>query len=156
MTGLVRVALLELPLHLHDRSRAHTDGLVREFRLLQEQPDETAVPTRLLQLLAVLQDAYGGVSGPQTQALDEAIDRGDDVLDALVYEVPPDAVSGAQALLALLEEADLYCRQGKHLLMVAAPPDVARYRSWYLGEFVRQAAGERATPWPAHLAAAGD
>jgi hypothetical protein len=48
----------------------------------------------------------------------------------------------------MLDEADEFCRQGKHLLTLATPPDLRRYRQWFLGEFVAQIGGRPPTPWP--------
>jgi hypothetical protein len=53
----------------------------------------------------------------------------------------------------MLDEVDEFCRQGKHLLTLATPPELVAYRRWYLGEFIAQLAGRPATPWPDYAAA---
>ena len=50
---------------------------------------------------------------------------------------------------ALLDEADDYCRAGETLLTLATPAPALAFRRWFLGEFVRQAAGEPPRPWTA-------
>ena len=68
----------------------------------------------------------------------------------VVYRVPSDVAGAATALLALLDEADEFCRSGQHLLTVVSTPEVRRYRHWYLSEFVRQIGGDEPVPWPAY------
>jgi anti-anti-sigma factor len=50
-------------------------------------------------------------------------------------------------LRELLDEADEYCRAGEHLVTLAAPPLERAYREWFIGEFIRQAAGGSPQPW---------
>jgi hypothetical protein len=147
--GLVAVRLLQLPLLLHERVEAHTDGLLREFRLLQQQvvDHDSGVPARLLELIQVLSAQYAGVGDPQAELREQALARGERVLPELVFRVPVGAATASVALGALLDEADAYCAAGQHLLMLATPPELVRYRRWYLGEFVRQVAGEPPMPW---------
>jgi hypothetical protein len=51
----------------------------------------------------------------------------------------------------MLDDADEYCREGRHLLTLATPPDLLAYRRWYLQQFVDQARGRPATPWDGPL-----
>lgn len=147
--AVVEVRLLQVPLLLHERVEAHTDGLLREFRLLQQQVDdhESGVPARLLQLVTVLNERYDGLTDPQAQLREDALARGETVLPELTFRVPAAVAGASVALGALLDEADTYCSEGQHLLMLATPPELVRYRHWYLGEFVRQVAGEAPLPW---------
>jgi hypothetical protein len=48
----------------------------------------------------------------------------------------------------MLDEADEYCRRGEHLLTLETPPELVRFRRWYLQEFVNQIAGAAPEPWP--------
>ena len=150
----VEVRLLELPTHVHELSQAHSAGLMREFRLLAERgradAHEDDVPTRLLELVAVLGERYSSATEEQDDLIHDAHQRGLPVLAEVVYRVPSEVAGAATALAALLDEADEYCRSGQHLLTVASPPEVARYRHWYLQEFVRQIGGAPPVPWPAH------
>ena len=149
----VEVRLRELPTQLHERFSAHGAGLVREFRLLAGTVRDGAhgddVPTRLLELVAVLGERYSSATEEQDELIQDAAESGRPVLPEVVYRVPTEVAGAATALLALLDEADEYCRAGQHLLTVASPPEVVRYRHWYLQEFVRQIGGADPVPWAA-------
>lgn len=146
--ALVPVRLLALPLDLHEQSQAHTDGLLREFRLLDRTEVGTDVPDRLLRLVHDLEQQYSSVSDEQEQVLQDAVDRGELVLPELVFAVPGDIAPACTALMAMLDEADAYCTSGQHLLMLATPRPLVAYRTWYLLEFVHQLAGDAPVPWP--------
>jgi hypothetical protein len=49
-------------------------------------------------------------------------------------------------MLDTLQRADEFCRE-QRLLVLAATPQEAELERWYLGEWVRQAAGEDPRPW---------
>jgi len=148
--GLVDVHLLGLPVAVHQLATEHADELKREFALLRvQQADEETpdVPARLLDLMDSLEQRFSGFTDATQSELDAAIDEGRERID-LVFRVPPEVKEGVQQLEALLDEADAFCRSGTSLLTLAAPPAAIAYRTWYLGEFARQAEGEPATPWP--------
>lgn len=46
------------------------------------------------------------------------------------------------------DDAEELCREGRYLLTMPAPPEVAAYRRWSLGESERQIAGHPPCPWP--------
>ena len=152
---VVEVRLRELPTSVHERAQAHGAGLTREFRLLREQvrgeaEDDDDVPARLLDLMAVLGERYTDATEEQDDLIWGAYERGQDSVPEVVYRVPSDVAGAATALLALLDEADDFCRSGQHLLTVVSTPEVRRYRHWYLTEFVRQIGGAQPVPWPAY------
>jgi hypothetical protein len=148
--ALVTVRLLGLPLTVHARAQEHGEEPQREFVLiagqLQHAEDGSSLPRRLLDLIEALQGRYSGFTADQEDALEAAMAAGEAAMD-LTFRVPPDAAEAAVALGAMLDEADEYCREGKHLLTLATPPDLVAYRRWYLDEFVRQIAGEPPRPW---------
>lgn len=145
----VEVHLLALPVPLAGRARQHFEGLRREFVLLAAQSDdEQHVPARLMQLVETLTAQYAGANTDADDRLEDAIDAGTPVLADHVLQLPPAAGPAVEALAALLDEADEFCRQGQHLLMLATPPDCVAYRRWYLGEVVGQLAGRPAVAWP--------
>lgn len=151
MTELVEVRFLELPVAEHQAVAEHIDELLREFTHIDG--DREAVPARLLQLRDDLQTRFSAfTSGPRSE-LDAAAERGDTTL-TLTYSIPAEAGEVSQRAIELLDEADEYCRQGDHLLTLAAPDIDVVYRRWFFGEFVRQCAGQPATPWPAFRDAA--
>ena len=99
-------------------------------------------------LVDTLVQQFGAVSGRAEERLADAIDRGDQVIDDHVLEVPAEAGPAAQALGDLIDEADEYCRRGQHLLTLATPADCVAYRSWYLGQVITQTQGAAPIPWP--------
>lgn len=146
---LVKVRLLRFPLDLSVQSSEHFDGLKREFALLTIRADEpTAVPKRLLELVDALTDRYSGMTENTNRERDEAIERGERVLDELTYVVPAQVADACIELSSMLDEADEFCRQGEVLLTLATPPTVLAFRRWYLGEFVGQVRGLFPLPWP--------
>jgi hypothetical protein len=152
-TDLVTVRILGLPVALHARAGEHGEELQREFTLIAQglaHADHRAeMPRRLLALIATLQGSYSGFTTEQEDLLDQAIRTRRSTLD-LTFRVPRSAADAAVALGALLDEADEYCREGKHLLTLATPPDLLAYRRWYLQEFVEQIGGAAPTPWSSH------
>lgn len=149
---LYQVRIRQLPVRLWARSQEQHDALMREFALMavpsDERDRERHVPTRLRQLIDTLTADFEGVSTEQEQQLFDAAERGQDVLDELVYTLPRAAVPASQALGEMLAEADDFCRQGEHLLTLAADDELVQFRRWYLGEFIDQADGKSPVAWP--------
>lgn len=146
MSDLVEVRLLELPVAGHQFASQHIDELLREFSYLDA--GELAVPARLLGLRHDLQARFGAFTAGPGNEIGAAVERGLSSID-LTYRIPPEVGGLARQAVDLLEEADEYCRQGDHLLTLAAPPAAVKYRRWFFGEFTRQCAGEAPIPWPA-------
>lgn len=150
---LVEVRLRQVPVPLWARAQQHTDELRREFALAALETgsgDGTGheLPARLTQLMDALNRDFAGVSTAQEEELVAAAENGRPVIEELTYAVPPAAAPASQALGEILDEADRFCRDGEHLLTLAAADDLVRFRHWFLSEFVRQARGEAAVPWP--------
>lgn len=144
---LVVVELRGLPVALYGISSEHHDGLRREFALINRgADDDTSVPTRLRRLIDELNASFGAFTTEPTGALREALRRGDETID-LAYRVPREAGQAAQELDDLLDEADAFCRAGRHLLTLATPPEPLALRRWFLGEFVAQVGGAPPTSW---------
>jgi hypothetical protein len=152
--SLVVVELRRVPVELQARATEHAEELQREFVLiaegLQHSEGRSALPRRLLDLVEVLRREFGGFTTEQEDAFDEAL-RADVPTIDLTFRVPPSAAHAAVAIGELLDEADEYCREGRHLLTLATPPDLASYRRWYLQQFVDQVAGGAPTPWEGPL-----
>ena len=149
--SLVTVHLLALPVPLAARSQQHFEELMREFLLIADGQrhgqSEHLVPARLMNLVQTLVEQFGAVAGPAEERLADAIERGDQVIDDHVLEVPVEAGPAAQALGDLIDEADEYCRRGKHLLTLATPADCVAYRHWYLDQVITQTQGAAPVPW---------
>lgn len=151
---LVQTHLLELPVPLAAKAQEHFQELLREFTLIATDAstdggqDGEHVPARLLQLVDVLTQQFGGMNTAAEDRLEDAIAQGRPVIEDHVLEVPPAAGPAAQALGAMIDEAEEYCRQGQHLLTLAAPPELVAYRHWYLEQVVSQLDGQPPVPWP--------
>ena len=149
--ALVEVHLQQLPVPLWAKAQQGSDELLREFALAAAQADDDQahhLPGRLTQLMETLSQQFDGVSTAQEQQLFAAAEAGQDVIEDLVFQVPAIAAPASRELGAMLEEADEYCREGQHLLTLAAPEDVVRFRRWYLWSFVTQIEGAAPVAWP--------
>ena len=144
MSDLVRVSILGMPLEVMQRSSEHSDELLREFALIREEGSDH-VPARLLALIEELRSRFGSFSEGPRQAMQAALERGDETID-LHYDVPPTVAAAARQLGDLLDEADEFCRSGD-LLTLATQPDGLAFRHWYLDEFQRQVDGLPPRPW---------
>ena len=158
-TELHPVHLLQLPVQLWAASQEHHDELLREFALMTaggEDRDGEAptVPVRLLRLVEQLTASFAGSSDEQRARLFAAAARGDEVMDDLEFALPLAAGPACVALAALLDEADEYCRAGRHLLTLSTPDEIRVFRTWYLMQVREQLAGAPPEPWPAHRARA--
>lgn len=150
---LVEVQLLQVPVPLWSSSQQLFDELMREFALASSQADdadEHHLPGRLTRLIDDLAARFGAASSAQEERLHAAAAAGQAVIDRLVFTVPAAAAEASLELGAMLDEADLYCAEGRHLLTLAAPQDVVAFRRWYLGAFVSQIRGAAPVPWPEH------
>lgn len=148
--GLLTVRILGLPVALHQRAAEHRDELLRELALISageagSDLDPRTVPARLVVLVEELRAWFSGYTLQTESELADAAARGLDTVH-LEYRVPASAGQAAAELDALLAEADEICRSGD-LLTLTTPPEVVAFRQWFLGEFVRQAAGLPPTPW---------
>ena len=148
---LTAVHLLALPVPIAAKAQQHFDELLREFALMQggsHDEGHAAVPRRLLEIVDRLTKQFAAVNDAARERLEAAVARGDQAIDDHVLELPAEAGPASSALGDILDEADEYCRQGKHLLTLATPPDCLAYRRWYLSEVIEQLQGAAPTPWP--------
>lgn len=147
--ALVQIHFLDFPVPLAARHDEHFEGLLREFALIaRSSEDDHHVPARLLAIVDTVMAAYDGLNDEAGERVDRAILAGEQFIPDHVGQLPPSAAPAVQALADLLEEADEYCRQGRHLMTVPAPPDVAAFRCWYRDQLLSQLAGGRPVPWP--------
>ena len=148
---LVEVRLLGLPVSLRERSTEHSEELMREMTLISQQladGDGDDLPTRLVQLVADVRSNFSVFTASADAQIEAAAEAGIEVIDEITYHVPAATGPYCEHLLAIIEETDEFCRQGRHLLTLETPTDVYAYQRWILGEFVRQTRGEPAMPWP--------
>lgn len=149
---LVEVEVRRLPLEVWSRAQEHSDALMREFALIASDARSDGgshVPVQLLELVERLNAGYAGFTGEQEAQLAQAVDEGREELD-LLYRVPRGVGAAAQELGRLLDEADEYCRAGQHLLTLATPDELVRFRRWFLEQFTAQEAGGPPVAWPDH------
>jgi hypothetical protein len=147
--ALVQIHFLDFPVPVAARFDEHFEGLHREFALIAaSSEDDHHVPVRLLTVVDTVMAAYDGLNDEAGERVDQAIAAGARSIPDHVVQLPPSAAPVVQAFEQLLEEADEYCRQGRHLLTVPSPPDVVAFRRWYRDQVVTQLAGGQAVPWP--------
>lgn len=152
---VVQVVLCDVPVAVWARAQQHADELLREFALMAARMGAAGAaetPARLTQLVEQLSQDYGALSADQEARLSAAAAAGVESIPELIYHVPADIAGAVSALGSLLDEADEYCRAGRHLLTLASPPELVAFRNWYLDEFRRQVAGEAPLPWPSYQA----
>lgn len=142
------VRLVGVPVSLWAASRQHSDELMREFALVSEtaETEPASVPSRLTSLVYEVRQRYGTISSSARDVLASAAEDGVESVD-LDFEAPAEVSDWALHLLESLDEADAYCRAGRHLLTLTSSDDVRTFRQWYLGEFVAQIGGAEPTPW---------
>lgn len=146
---MVSISIRGLPVPLHASSQAHSDELMREFRLLAEQMRQEGsdgVPRRLIELVNALEGQYSNFTETQEDEIEAAIASGAATVD-LTYKLPAHIGDGVRALGTVLDEVDELCREGQHLLTLCTPPDQVAYRRWFLEEFTRQIDGYPPTAW---------
>ncbi len=159
-SDLKTVQVLRMPLAVSARSTQHFDELMREFALItldtereRENTDSTRpVPERLLALVAELTNKFAAFTAAVTAQREEAAARGDSEID-LTYHMPLSATDAVRQLEALLEDIDVFCRSGQHLITLATPPESLVFRKWYFTEFIGQMEnGKPPVPWPDYVA----
>ncbi|MDA8391896.1 MAG: hypothetical protein M0Z87_03665 [Actinomycetota bacterium] len=148
MPKVFEVRVIGVPVPLWVASRQHSDELMREFALVYEtaESEPASVPARLTNLVQEVKERYGAISKSAQGVLAAAEEEGIASVD-LAFEAPAELAGSARHLLELLEEADEYCRAGRHLLTLTSSPDVRAFREWYLGQFIDQIGGAEPTPW---------
>ena len=148
---LIDITIVDLPLDAYRDTVQHHDELRREFSLIsaREPSPGHGVPARLNELIEELNERYAGFTAGTQAELDEALAAGKTTI-TLVFRVPVQVKDAVIELIAMLREADEFCRHGD-LLTMAPPRDAVRFREWYLGEFVRQVDGEPPLLWADYM-----
>ncbi|MEP9382378.1 ATP-binding protein [Nocardioides sp. KR10-350] len=141
----VEVHVLGVPLALYVGFQNHFRELRREVRLLAlahaaEYPLAKSLSDLFSALERQLRDGIGQAE------IEGAVDSGAERADLRV-RMPRAAAETLQRFLELLDVTDEFCRQ-ERLLTLARSPEQVRFQRWFLGEYIRQAAGSSPTPWP--------
>jgi anti-sigma regulatory factor (Ser/Thr protein kinase) len=143
-TDRTTVRLLGMPVQVFAHYRVWYDELRRELRLLAlNHGGDYPLAQELTEITLQVEQERRQARG--VDRLDAAVAAGAETVD-LEYDVPATAGRTMGRLLTLLEQVDVFCREQRLLTLEPRPQQVA-LRTWYLGEFVRQAAGGTATPW---------
>ena len=149
--GAPRTAvLLDYPLRLWLEQQEHSDGLLREFKLLLigERSGElhSKPPGQLVALADMFASRFGPLLDAITRERQEALDRG---LDRVDSRIP--LVDGAPQLLEQVRDVmaavDDYCRDGE-LLLLPRSPQLLALSEWTHEQVVGQYHGAEPTPWP--------
>ena len=143
--AMVEVEIRRMPLRFFFDFQVHYRELRREVRLLA-LAHEADYP-----LAKTLSDLFGSLDrvlrqGIGVAQLESAVASGEETAD-LTVAVPRATSSTIGRFLELLDLADAFCRE-ERLLSLARTPEQREFQQWFLGEFVRQQAGEAPTPWP--------
>lgn len=151
--GAVRVELLGMPAQLFQALRRYHADLRRELNLLAlADPDEWPVCVEMTELFASIDRERRHAVG--MSVLNRAIAEGKSTID-VVLQAPATAPASMERALALL--ARLYDDfTDARLLNVAPMSPLRELQAWYLGEFVRQGAGEAPLRWTGPLTLSDD
>ncbi|MEO5709144.1 MAG: ATP-binding protein [Nocardioidaceae bacterium] len=138
------VQLIGMPVQVFAHYRVWHDELRRELRLLAlNHGNDYPLAQELTEITLQVEQERRQARG--VDRLDAAVRAGAETID-LSYDVPATAGTTMARLLTLLEQVDVFCRE-QRLLTLEPSPQQLELRSWYLGEFTRQAAGEAPTSW---------
>jgi hypothetical protein len=139
----VDVHLLGVPLRLYVGFQQQFRELRREVRLLAiaheaDYPLAKSLSDLFTALERQLRDglALSEVGGVLAEA---------EVAD-LHTRMPREAAVTLRSFVDLLDVADEFCRQ-QRLLTLARTPEQRVFQRWFLGEYIRQAAGASPEPW---------
>ena len=140
----VGVKVIGVPLRTYLMFQRHYRELRREVRLLA-MAHEADYP-----LAKNLSDVFGSLErelreGMGADQIDEALRHGREVAD-LHVSVPAETATKIGRFIELLDLADAFCRE-ERLLSLARTPEQQQFQRWFLGEFVRQTAGEPPVAW---------
>ena len=147
--GMVRVAVLDLPLRVYLEAEQHNDAVMRELTLIAHSstggPEGLDIPRRLLELSEEVRARFSTATTSLRRQVERARRSGAATLDMHV-DVPAVGWEALLRLAAQLDELDTYCEAGD-LLTLASPPSLRYFRKWYAQEVANQLSGRPATPW---------
>jgi hypothetical protein len=143
---LREVVLAACPIGLLERSRRHTEALLREFAFIAESDGgRESTPAQLLALVDRIRGQITGLNPSLEAQLERARDEGRDLVDLQVM-LPANGRRLAVDLKRLFDEAEEYCRRGD-LLTLEEQRDVREFRNWYLQQYIDQLDGSAPEPW---------
>ncbi len=140
------IAFVGFPLDLFARGRQHNEALLREFAFIVDGGgDNTELPRQLLEVVERVRARAAGLNAGALAMVENALARGDETGN-FEFVIPASIASSTREFASLLDQVDAYCAAGD-LLTLAAPPDLRRFRDWYLGEIIGQVEGRAPIAW---------
>jgi stage II sporulation protein AA (anti-sigma F factor antagonist) len=144
---LVKVEILGLPIEIWQQASAHHEAIQRELEIIRASEPPDSVPNRLFQMIELLQARFGDAGDPTWEELRATSRRGKETAN-LAFHLPAEIGEAAVELGTMLDEVDRFCLEGERLMTLATPPELVRFREWFLGEFDRQVGrGEEPVGW---------
>lgn len=134
---MVEVHLIGVPVDTWKRASAHQEGLQREFEILVSREPGHQIPHALIDLIEDLRARFHQQRDQSREPLLAAAGRGEPYVDVTI-ELPKEAAPALRELSEMLDAADEFCREGGRLLTQVTPPDLLRFRRWFLGEILSQ------------------
>jgi hypothetical protein len=144
MDDPVEVLIQGVPLRLYVGLQQHFRELRREVHLLALAHEQ------VYPLAKSLSDLFGALErqlrdGIGLTDVEGALTSGAEVVD-LQVRIPREAAATLSRFLDLLDLADEFCRQ-ERLLALARTGEQRDFQRWFLGEYIRQAAGAQPEAW---------
>ena len=137
------VRFLGVDLRLYSSLTRQYDELRRELRLLAvAHQDQYPLAADLSALFASYERH---VPNDLQRAVRAARRAGAATVDVAI-RMEPEASSIVSTMIEMFDLADAFCK-AERLLSLQRTPDQREFHLWYLGEMVRQLAGERPRPW---------
>jgi anti-sigma regulatory factor (Ser/Thr protein kinase) len=138
MEDAIDVLIQGVPLRLYVGFQQHFRELRREVHLLALAHEQ------VYPLAKSLSDLFGALErqlrdGIGLTDVEGALTSGAEVVDLRV-RIPREAATTLSRFLDLLDLADEFCRQ-ERLLALARTEEQRDFQRWFLGEYIRQAAG---------------
>jgi hypothetical protein len=121
----------------------HLRTVVERFHAILHEHDELGggndLQERVVSMMHTVESTYTYVIARlgAREAAEEAIVYGRDTA-TVVLELPMLAATAGDSFLAMMDEADAYCRSVPGMEDVASTAEVAQYRRWVIGEVSRQ------------------
>jgi anti-sigma regulatory factor (Ser/Thr protein kinase) len=142
---VVDVVILGVPLKLYVGFQTHFRELRREVHLLAlAHAADYPLADDLSELFTALEtELHAGIG--LTEFLEAPTE--DTAVADLTVRMPRAAAPTLQRFSTLLDLADDFCRQ-ERLLALARTGEQRAFQTWFLGEYVRQAAGRPPARWP--------
>jgi anti-sigma regulatory factor (Ser/Thr protein kinase) len=142
--GMIEFEIRDVPLKAYVGFHRHYRELRREVRLLA-LAHEADYP-----LAKSLSDLFGALEQPLhhdmgINQIEAALEAGSERTDVRVV-MDTESADVIGRFIELLDLADAFCRE-ERLLSLARTSEQQQFQEWFLGEFVRQAAGKDPLPW---------